>query len=215
MFKRVRKEVVSVAGNRQIPWESSSLTGDFVFNETDTLAQVCADAPRSSEGVFWTCIRNSNDAADFEAYLEHFPDGLYSSLAKSKLANLSTPAAAQDCTDLSGTYRLSTEDTTCEDSLVLVPMDEGRYQGAYTMCHALELVSNIRGIVTIDEDKPNVLSYRWSSLPCSGTTVYSMDETRATGTGRVTKTQGVPGLCIILTNKRIEFKVRRVPTEDS
>lgn len=215
VFKRVRKEVVSVTGNRQIPWESSSLTGDFVFNETDAPAQVIADAPRSSEDVFWTSIRDSNDAADFEAYIEQFPDGLYRSLAQSKLAGLSTPAAALDCMDLSGTYRISAEDTTCEDSLVLVPMDEGRYEGAYTMCHALELVSNIRGIVTIDEDEPNVLSYRWSSLPCGGTTVYSLDETCTTGTGRVTKTRGLPGLCNILTNKRVEFKVRRAATEDS
>ncbi len=32
VFKRVRLEVATTTGNKQTPWESSSLTGDFIFN---------------------------------------------------------------------------------------------------------------------------------------------------------------------------------------
>jgi uncharacterized caspase-like protein len=31
VFKNVRAEVVQVSNNRQVPWESSSLIGDFYF----------------------------------------------------------------------------------------------------------------------------------------------------------------------------------------
>jgi hypothetical protein len=32
VFKQVRKDVVNISNNKQVPWESSSLMGDFYFN---------------------------------------------------------------------------------------------------------------------------------------------------------------------------------------
>ncbi len=40
VFKRVRIDVVNTSGNRQIPWESSSLMGDFYFNINRGIAVV-------------------------------------------------------------------------------------------------------------------------------------------------------------------------------
>ncbi|MEM7362963.1 MAG: caspase family protein [Pseudomonadota bacterium] len=216
VFKRVRREVVRVTSNRQIPWESSSLTGDFVFNERAVSKGATDEAQnniQSSEDVFWLSIRDSKDSRDFEAYLSQFPEGIYRSLAQTKVDVLTASPPVQDCADLTGTYLISTEDTACEDSLVLTPMDDGRYQGAYTTCHAIELVANIRGIVTIDDNEPNVLNYRWNSPPCNGTTVYSLDQTCTTGSGRITRTGGVPGLCNIFANKRAELRVRRANSD--
>ena len=34
VFKRVRRDVQKKTGGKQIPWDSSSLTGDFYFNKT-------------------------------------------------------------------------------------------------------------------------------------------------------------------------------------
>lgn len=36
VFKNVRAEVVQISNNRQVPWEASSLIGDFYFSLTDT-----------------------------------------------------------------------------------------------------------------------------------------------------------------------------------
>lgn len=47
-----------------------------------------APAPRVSpqlDAVFWQSIMNSTDRADFEAYLEQFPNGVFRSLAQNRL----------------------------------------------------------------------------------------------------------------------------------
>lgn len=44
------------------------------------------------EMVFWQSIANSNDPADFEAYLQQWPDGTFSALARNKLSRLAGPA---------------------------------------------------------------------------------------------------------------------------
>ncbi|WP_148715917.1 hypothetical protein [Chitinolyticbacter meiyuanensis] len=44
--------------------------------------------------LFWETIKDSKDEAEFRAYLERYPDGVYSELAKIKLARLQRPAAA-------------------------------------------------------------------------------------------------------------------------
>lgn len=38
VFKRVRIEVMERTGNRQVPWESSSLTGDFFFLKAEPVS---------------------------------------------------------------------------------------------------------------------------------------------------------------------------------
>ncbi len=82
VFKRVRSEVAKVTGDQQIPWESSSLTGEFYF---------VATAPRGesrvgeAELLFWQSIKDSNDAADFEAYLRKYPEGQFADIARNRL----------------------------------------------------------------------------------------------------------------------------------
>ena len=38
LFKRVREEVISITKGRQVPWEATSLTGDFYFKPPPTIA---------------------------------------------------------------------------------------------------------------------------------------------------------------------------------
>jgi serine/threonine-protein kinase len=47
-----------------------------------------------AEVEFWRAIQNSSDAAEFEFYLEQFPDGTYAPLARHKIAKLQAPAEA-------------------------------------------------------------------------------------------------------------------------
>ena len=57
------------------------------------------------EGLFWQSIMNRNNPAEFEAYLEQFPDGVFRTLAQARLAELRTPAPdAPAAPDLPDTY---------------------------------------------------------------------------------------------------------------
>lgn len=46
------------------------------------------------ELTFWTSIKDSEDAADFEAYLKRYADGHYSDLARNRIAAIARKAAA-------------------------------------------------------------------------------------------------------------------------
>jgi hypothetical protein len=101
MFRRVREGVTTETKNRQIPWESSSLTGDFYFNQAGaTPARAPAVPPRplqaapatgvdpvTVELAFWNSIKDSTNPADFTAYLEQYPSGSFAGLARNRVAS--------------------------------------------------------------------------------------------------------------------------------
>ena len=112
VFKRVRVAVEEATNGEQTPWENSSLRGDFYFvskvEELPPPQPVITDGPEdpkpepaapgndrrltaeelAAERVFWESIKDSEHAADFEAYLEQFPGGTYAALARNRLARL-------------------------------------------------------------------------------------------------------------------------------
>lgn len=88
VFKQVRIGVARETQSQQVPWESSSLTGDFVFNLD---APVSPGRIRSGEVVFWQSIQQSRDPADFEAYLVTYPNGTFAPLARNHLSRLTPP----------------------------------------------------------------------------------------------------------------------------
>jgi len=102
VFKRVRVEVSQRSNGTQTPWESSSLTGDLVINVTvnvqaSTGASATAGAAPTAvdrDALFWASIKDSRQAADFEAYLRRFPGGTFADLARQRLASLSAPGGA-------------------------------------------------------------------------------------------------------------------------
>ena len=55
---------------------------------------VAPTATAELEGLFWQSIMNSTNAADFEAYLRRFPNGVFSELAQNRLTALRQPAGA-------------------------------------------------------------------------------------------------------------------------
>lgn len=65
-------------------------------------AAIVAPKPRArveskaseAEVEFWRALQNSNDAAEFEFYLEQFPEGTYAQLARHKIAKLREPQEA-------------------------------------------------------------------------------------------------------------------------
>jgi formylglycine-generating enzyme required for sulfatase activity/uncharacterized caspase-like protein len=106
MFKRVRAAVSEKTRHAQVPWEASSLVRDFSFSPAAARAEPApavelrppsvADArglrsnrmSQEAELFFWDAIRNSDIAADYEAYLESFPDGVFSPLARARVIQL-------------------------------------------------------------------------------------------------------------------------------
>lgn len=92
MFKRVRIEVMDRSNGEQIPWESSSLTGDFYFSRSGKTQKTENSAADGAETLFWSSIVAENNPALFEAYLNQYPDGMFAPIAKSRIASLQQAA---------------------------------------------------------------------------------------------------------------------------
>jgi uncharacterized caspase-like protein len=96
MFMHVRAEVMKRTGNKQVPWEASSLVGTFYFsppkNSPGTQTSAVASVPRFDPAVielsYWETIKNSNDPEDFKSYLEKYPSGQFVALARNNLRRL-------------------------------------------------------------------------------------------------------------------------------
>ena len=87
VFKRVRVAVEAATGEQQTPWEESSLKGDFYFvPQGSTVTVTPPGAPpafdaRALELAFWQSIKDSDNPADFGAYLTQYPQGTFAGLA--------------------------------------------------------------------------------------------------------------------------------------
>ncbi len=97
VFKRVRVGVLGETGNRQVPWDASSLTGDFYFNPSQRTqpataalapAQPSRDTPLALEIAYWQSVQASNNPGDFDAYLSRYPQGQFADLARNRVAAL-------------------------------------------------------------------------------------------------------------------------------
>jgi hypothetical protein len=94
VFKQVRRGVANRTGNKQIPWESSSLIGDFVFNHR----LVTGDADqgsRQADVLFWESIQASENPQAYRAYLGQFPNGVFATLANLRIAELEAASSAR------------------------------------------------------------------------------------------------------------------------
>jgi uncharacterized caspase-like protein len=103
MFKRVREGVLRETRGAQTPWESSSLRGEFTIvpSAGATAAAVPAAPPTGrseafeAELAFWDSIKSSSTRADYEAYLQQYPQGHFAALARARLGSLAdAPAGA-------------------------------------------------------------------------------------------------------------------------
>ena len=91
LFKRVRVGVMKDTRNTQVPWESSSLVGDFYFKPGT--ASATAD-PAAIELVYWDSIKDSQSAEDYKAYLKKYPNGLFADIAKRRALNPPKPVTS-------------------------------------------------------------------------------------------------------------------------
>jgi carboxyl-terminal processing protease len=107
VFRAVRKSVIKATNQKQVPWDSWSLTDPYYFippregasalegpsepvnPPTGPTQQMALMDPKQIELAFWSSIMNSNNPADYEAYLEQYPAGSFAVLAKNRLKALS------------------------------------------------------------------------------------------------------------------------------
>lgn len=97
VLKRVRVDVTRETFERQVPWESSSLRGDFYFKAKEQEIATAKPAEpevedrpdkNNIEALFWESIKDSEEPAFYEEYLGRFPNGYFSGIAKLKLERL-------------------------------------------------------------------------------------------------------------------------------
>jgi hypothetical protein len=94
MFKKVREAVVDGTDRRQVPWESSSLLGEFAF-VPGLAAPVASNAEQEAAGelAFWSSIQASTRADEYRAYLRQYPGGRFAELARTRIAAFSRDTA--------------------------------------------------------------------------------------------------------------------------
>lgn len=94
-FKQVRIAVRKQSNNQQTPWENMALEGQFAFSG---LAVASRPDTATLDLAFWESVKSSNSAADLQAYLSQYPEGVFAGLAQARLAQLKlagpTPTAA-------------------------------------------------------------------------------------------------------------------------
>jgi formylglycine-generating enzyme required for sulfatase activity len=92
MFRRVTEQVSSRSGGRQEPWYSANVKGDFYFSNSSTNSSL-SNTPAKIDAVavereYWETIRSSNDPQDYRDYLQSYPNGAYTGIARSKIKQL-------------------------------------------------------------------------------------------------------------------------------
>jgi uncharacterized caspase-like protein len=96
VFKQTRAAVRRESQGRQIPWESTSLEGDFFFVPAIAPPVVReptkADAADALERELWSAVTGSRDSGDLRAYVRRYPNGRFIEAAKAELAALNQAA---------------------------------------------------------------------------------------------------------------------------
>jgi uncharacterized caspase-like protein len=94
VFKQVRAAVRRDSQGKQIPWESTSLEGDFYFH-APVPAPPPVDPAVALDHALWDGVKGSTEAADLRAYLRRFPQGLHALEARTQLQRLNAQAQNQ------------------------------------------------------------------------------------------------------------------------
>jgi len=138
VFKQVRINVARASNGAQTPWEASSLVGDFYFIPPEPSATASSN---TAELEFWNTIRGSNEAAEYRAYLNRYPNGEFREIAQMRMAAIENsllsaaakpPMAAPALgRSLNGTYETSISGAswTIGDIAAVIEINGSRVSG--------------------------------------------------------------------------------------
>ena len=93
VFKQVRANVRRDSNGKQVPWEVTSLEGDFYF----IAAPGVMPLPGSSatlELALWDAVRRSSDPVEIRVYLNRYPQGKFALEARTRLELLQPASVA-------------------------------------------------------------------------------------------------------------------------
>jgi carboxyl-terminal processing protease len=136
-FRDVRGQVMAATDDKQVPWDSSSLTAPFFFKSAQftTASQpapepvakpAAASTPASLEveKAIWDGIKDSKQAGDYQAYLDQFPNGIFAPMAKNRLAALGegVPRQQPSTPEMQSTAAPVAPSTTVPDVPVVEPV---------------------------------------------------------------------------------------------
>lgn len=89
VFRKVRRDVITATGEKQIPWESSSIVGNFYFQKAKPKV---VEPPKPSPEVLasraWRELRESKDKTELLTFFQAHKDTVFADLAKQRLASL-------------------------------------------------------------------------------------------------------------------------------
>ncbi|EAQ03136.1 hypothetical protein OB2597_13368 [Pseudooceanicola batsensis HTCC2597] len=77
VFKDVRVKVIAETGGAQTPWDTSSLTRDFVFLAGERLTP-----EEAAEERLWVSVQQTRDPIQYMLFLRSYPDGRYHEQAR-------------------------------------------------------------------------------------------------------------------------------------
>lgn len=83
LFKEVRVDVRDATNGRQTPWDTSSLTVDFMFVEEDPLS-----AEDLAARQYWSSVQETRDPVQLMLFLRAYPDSAYDAEARALLQEL-------------------------------------------------------------------------------------------------------------------------------
>jgi hypothetical protein len=97
IFRDVRGQVMQATEEKQIPWDSSSLTAPFYFSpdgaaKPASLTNTPAPANGDREKKLWDYVEAGKKPDDYQAYLDQYPNGTYAAVARRRLASLNGSA---------------------------------------------------------------------------------------------------------------------------
>ncbi|MEY9164643.1 putative caspase-like protein [Sinorhizobium fredii] len=100
----VRRAVLEATDGKQVPWDSSSLTGPVILNPdaqesgNSGLLDTVPPSDRSVELAYWDSIKDAKSKSYFETYIKRFPDGLFTDIAKLKIEEVDAATQAAKAT---------------------------------------------------------------------------------------------------------------------
>ena len=99
MFRRTRRAVLAATENKQVPWEHSSLTGEFFFRpkmaspDGHPAGASGFDERSLAELAAWQRIKDSADRKALQAHIDRYPDGNFAELAVLRMERLAQPVS--------------------------------------------------------------------------------------------------------------------------
>jgi hypothetical protein len=92
MFNDVGLTVDQSTHGVQQPWLASSpIEGKFYFAGKPSEQMSTKSTPVDPDGLMWQSVMGSSNPADFQTYLDHYPQGAYATLAQSRIAAFNQP----------------------------------------------------------------------------------------------------------------------------